>query len=410
MKMLRLNSFSLALLAGLLLMSPACSPSGGAPLETLPEAAPPALPSVQTSPATTVAVNRTVEVVGTVLPDEEVTLSNEVGGKVIRIDADFGDPVAKGQPLVFLDPKNYELAVERAEAALAQALATLGLPPDGDETALSVDDDPAVQQAHSALEDARTKLESAAKLFETRDIPEQRYLELQKMVEQREAAIKGTVDQVRVKVANVKMQRALLELERERLQDTVIRAPFSGSVAARMVGMGQFLRDNTALLTIVKTNPLRLRAQVPETGTGLVKVGVQLSFQTDAYPDRQFEALVTKVSPVLDSNARTLSAEARVKNDDGALRPGMFVKITAVLESDSPAVMVPRTAVASLGGLNKVFVLGAEDRLEERIVELGQENGDLVEISNGVVREGDVVVSGGLNRLRQGLQVQVVNN
>ncbi len=363
--------------------------------------------SVTVAEARVFEIDRSVEIVGTLLAEEEVTLSNEVKGRVVDIMVDFGDGVTRGEHLLSLDRTEYQLAVERAQAALGQALAAFGLPPDGDESEVVIDQTPAVVQASASLADAKEKLESARQLVRTKDIPLQRYLELEKTTEQREAALREARDRVRVQLANVRLQRAMLALELERLEDTRIFAPFSGSVAQRHVAPGQLVGENSPLLTIVRTNPLRLRGRVPEGGVGAVREGLKVQFETDAYPDHRFDAVVSKVSPVLDSKSRTLMAEAKVPNHEGLLKPGMFVRITAVVAEASPTVMVPQAAVLSYGGLRKVFVVRPDGDVNERVVEVGHETEGRVEVLGGTVSEGDLVATSLLEQLREGARVQI---
>ena len=181
------------------------------------------------------------------------------------------------------------------------------------------------------MEDARSKFASAEKLVKSGDISNERYVELEKAWRARQAAYEATRDEVRTQIASIKALQAEVKLAQKHLNDTVIRSPFDGAVAQKMVSVGQFIKDNTAVLSIVKTNPMRLRVDIPETAAGTVRVGTTLTFVTDALPGGQFHAVVRELNPALDSKSRSLSAEARLTDTDPRLRPGMFVQVQLVL-------------------------------------------------------------------------------
>src|SRR5690606_28695898 len=109
--------------------------------------------------------------------------------------------------------------------------------------------------------------------------------------------------------------------------------------------------------TVVQIDPLRLRARVPEVSAASITRGVRLRFRTDSLPGETFDAAVTDISPVVDAQSRTLTAEARVSNPQGRLRPGMFVQVEAVLGESQPAIMAPVSSLAQFAGLTRVFVL-----------------------------------------------------
>ncbi len=404
---IRVTGLRMALFAPLLLTGPIhCGGSQADPGAASDQVAEGPL-EIRATQVREMAVDRQVQVVGTLFAKEQVSLTSKMSGTVREVLVDFGSPVRRGQLLIALDPEEAQIAVSRAEAALAEGLAEIGLSPDGDENTVRVDETPGVAEANSMLADARTKLESASRLVETRDIPEQRFLELQKTAEMRQAALRRAEDQVRAQVAMVKTRRAELALAKKRLADTRLYAPFDGSVVERHVSPGEFVRDDGPLVTVAQTNPLRLRARIPETGVAGAKVGGSLTFQTDAYPNRDFSAKVTDISPVLDPASRTLVGEAMVDNSKGLLKPGMFAKVFLVAAKDVKTVMVPKSAVLYFGGLTKLFVIGADGSVQERVIQTGQEKDDWVEVLDGGARPGETVATELLDQLASGVKVRV---
>lgn len=389
-------------LAGLLLLAAASCGKADSPQASTSPAAP---IEVSWAEAETRMVERTAEVVGTLLAREEVTIRAEAEAAVIAVQADFGERVRKGQQLALLDPTQARLEEQRAAAALSESLAALGLGPDGDEKGILAEDQPSVRQVAWKIADARTKLESARQLVETKDIPEQRFLELQKEVARLEAEMDEAKDRVRSQVTSVGLRRAELALARDRLRKTRILAPFDGEIRQRMIGVGDFAQENDPLFILVKVNPLRLRARIPETAVAAVRPGLAVHFRTDAYPGRDFEATITEIGPVLDASSRSLAAEASVENADNLLKPGMFATVQVTVAAQSPALMVPREAVLEYGGLHKVFVIGADKKVQELTIEPGLEVDGWVEVASAGLEEGQKVATSSLARLSRGVTV-----
>ena len=349
-------------------------------------------------------VERSAEVVGSLLADEEVQISNDTAGFLAAVHVDLGSRVQRGQVLAELDKRDFELRVLQARAMLAQARARLGLEKDQD--SISPEETALVRQAKANLDDARSKYDSARKLVETGDIPQQRYIELEKTLRAREAAHEAAVEEVRAQLAQIQARKAELGLAEKQLQDVTIRAPLTGSVTAKLISAGQFIKEKTPLLVLVKDDVLRLRAQVPESATAAVRSGLEVRFLTDAYPGRTFTARISRVGQALDPQARTLVAEAIVPNPERLLKPGMFARIAVVVEKSSPAVMVPRTALYEFAGLTKIFVVN-DDHVKEMRIQPGVSADDWVEIRGDAIRPGMQVATSNLDRLEEGGTVRI---
>lgn len=361
--------------------------------------------NIKTAVAEERSVERSIAATGSLLPDDTVTLSSEVQGRVAKIHYDFGQSVKKGAVLLELDPTEYDLQIERAKGALNQSLARLGLPPYTGKAA-PPESTPALRQVLAQVEDAKFKYENAAKLVKTGDVSQERFTEIEKAYRARQAAVEFARDDMRVAWMNVTALEADLKIVQKRRNDTILRAPFDGEIGEKVAAVGQFVKDNTPLLKLVKTNPLRLRAEIPETAAGLVRVGSQLSFRTDAIAGAEFVAVVRELNPSLDARSRTLSAEARLVKGDVRLRPGMFVEVKLVTEAAAKMVAVPRQAVYSVAGLTKLFVVqnGAA-----KLVTFtpGIEADGWIEVPNGVVKPGDQVAVSQLGTLTNGTKVRM---
>jgi RND family efflux transporter MFP subunit len=347
---------------------------------------------------------RTVDLTGSLVPDETVNLSSEVQGRIAAIHADFGQTVRKGQVIVELDRRELEWQVERARAAQTQALARLGLSssnPDALPTTTA-----AIRQAEALFEDAKTKHQNGLKLLTGGDIAKERVTELEKQLDLRRAALDQAKDELNVQLAQVRSLAADVKLAAKRLDDTQVRAPFDGMVSQRMLSPGQFIKDNTPILTVVKTSPLRLRVDVPESVLSMVRPGATLSFSTEAAPGASFTAVVRQLNPAIDARSRSLTVEARLTKEDARLKPGSFVQLQLNTTANSAATVVPRVAVYRIAGLSKFFVVKNGRALERRF-EPGLEFGDFVEVPSGLTQPGDRVAVTNLAMLSDGLAVAV---
>ena len=350
------------------------------------------------------SIERSIAATGSLLPDDTVTMSSEVQGRVAKIHYDFGQSVKKGAVLLELDPTEYDLQIERARGALNQSLARLGLPAyNGKMT--PPETTPGMRQVMAQVEDAKFKFESASKLVKSGDVSQERYTELEKAYRARQAGMEVAGDEMRVTCMGVTALEADLKISQKRRGDTILRAPFDGEIGEKIAAVGQFVKDNTPLLRLVKTNPLRLRAEIPEAAAGTVKVGSQIAFTTDAVPGVTFTAVVRQLNPSLDSRSRTLSAEARLVQADARLRPGMFVQVRLVTQAAGTMVAVPRQSIYSVAGLTKLFVI------QNGVAKLvtftpGSEVGGWVEVPNDLVKKGDQVATTQLGALTNGTKVR----
>jgi RND family efflux transporter MFP subunit len=198
-----------------------------------------------------------------------------------------------------------------------------------------------------------------------------------------------------------------MKLAQKRLGDTVVRAPFDGAIGQKLVSPGQYIKENTTVLTLVKADPLRLLVDIPESATGEIRIGTSLTFATDAIPGREFHALVRQLNPALDAKSRSLTAEARLTEADARLRPGMFVQVQLVVARNTEIVVIPTQAIYSVAGLSKVFVIREGKAIEYKIAP-GQTSSDWVEVPSNQIRSGEKVALTNLGALVNGVEVSAL--
>ena len=391
--------------AAALLLLAACSKKED-PSEVKAAAAPPPKIEVTVARAELRQVERVVNVVGSLAPDETSTVSTEIPGRIDKVYVDFGSYVKKGQLLAELQTTEATLNLERGRANLAQALARVGLDPN--QVNARPDSTPAIRQAEAQMLDAKSKYENAKKLVGSGDIAKERFEEIEKQYQARQAALDSIRDDLRMQLATIQALRAEVGLLEKKLRDTRVYAPFDGQVSARNIAPGQYNKENTPFFTIVKNYPLRLRVELPETAVMAVKLGTEVTFTTDALPGATFKAVVREINPSLNAQSRSLTAEARLAANDPRLKPGMFVQVRLIAAHAVDAVMVPQSALLEVAGLTKLFTVRDGKAVEHRITPGTQTDG-LVEVSGAPIQPGDTVVTSSLPSLVTGAELAVKN-
>lgn len=383
------------------------------------------------------SVQRSVETVGSLLAWEEVPVKSEFAGTLARLSADLGDHVTAGAVLAEFDKREARLATNQAEAdllAAREALARGRAAVDASQANLArVRDQLTTLQADVAraraqiewatLELERTRQLLARELIAARDLDNARTQHQVAAAQLRmsESALNQHPDQVRIaqaqlesdgaalKVAEaqVKQREAALDLARKRLADTTVRAPLSGLIARRHVSVGEYVRDSAALFTLVVADPLKYTGTIPERFAPEVRPGQPVQLSVEAFPDRSFGGQVTRVSPAVEVQTRTLTLEARVPNPNGRLRPGFFAKGAVLTRKEDGVAFVPAEAVTYFVGISKVFVV-ADGKAQERQIRTGARQGGWVEILEGV-KPGETVATGNLSQLFNGAPVSVTS-
>jgi RND family efflux transporter MFP subunit len=378
-----------------------------------------------------------VETIGSLVAWDDVQVRTEQPGTIARLLVDLGDPVSRGDVLAEYDAREFVLAVKQAEADLLsaeQSLARSRAAVQSSEAALRRAKDnlamleAEVARTQSELDWAKSELARTQELFQkqliaARDVDSAR--NLHNVAAARLAAAAAARDQhpdqvriadaqleadlaaLRVAEAEVARRDASLGIARKRLGDTTIHAPFAGVVAKRHVNAGEYVKENTGVFSLVALDPLKYTGTVPERFTPDVKVSQRLELSVEAYPGRTFPGQVTRVSPAVEVQTRSLALEARVQNADGRLRPGFFAKGLVLTRKDGAVAFVPAEAVVYFVGISKVFVVSG-GKAEERLVKAGTRQGAWVEIAEGV-KPGEIVAVSNLSQLWHGAPVTLLD-
>ena len=375
----------------------------------------PVVVEVTTAAAIKRDLPRFFEATGSLAGDQQTDVAPQTAGKVVAVGVDIGSQVRRGQMLVRLDDAELKLRVdqaaaqvEQAKAAVRQAEEKIGLRPG---QAFDPNRVAEVAAARVTLELAEKNLVRAEKLIESGDVSRSFYDEQRarrdQLKEQYEVALAqarqnfAAVDVARTNVANAQAQ---LALARKNLSYAVIPAPIDGYVSERTADLGEYVSPQQKVVTIVRTNPLRIRIDIPEQAIPEVRQGQSVSITTSAWPDRNFSGRVARIAPNVSATSRTLTVEAEIENSSGVLKPGQFATVRILQERAEPAVLVPARAVVTDAGVSRVYVI-KNGHAEQRLVQTGQTEADLIEIKNGIAAD-DLVATSNIEQLSDGIAVK----
>ena len=363
--------------------------------------------SVHTTTVQRMAVQRKVDLAGTLMSPDQARVSSEAAGIVRGVLIEIGREVRAGDPLVRLETREAALAVERAESALRQTRAQLGM-----HGAISSADTPppdeeigSVRNAIASRDDARAAVERAHMLSGRGLMSPVDLQTAETRLKVSEAAYQSAVDTARGQKALLQDRRAAYDLAVKKLNDAVVRAPIAGVISERIVQVGEYIGERTPVATIVQVNPLKLRTGVQEKYAGIIEPGQVVEFRVESFDDAVFNGKVAYVSPALDQTMRTFAVEAIVDNTDRRLKPGFFAKGVILTKRDEGVLAVPDSAVSTLAGVSSVYII-RDGKILQQTVTLGVRQGNLWEVLDGL-KGTETLASSRLNELATGVSVEV---
>jgi RND family efflux transporter MFP subunit len=323
-----------------------------------------------------------VEATGSFQADESSDVAPETSGRVTATPVDVGQHVAKGAVLIRTQAVDANLRLDEARAALARAEANLKLAESQNELAQTTGKRHAALLAgglvpQTVADEARTQAETAA----------------------------NGVSVARASLAQVRAQLALAE---KAVSDVVVVAPFAGYISARRVAVGEFVQPSTAVVTLLRIDPLRLQLTIPGVQAGQITTGQTVTARVDAFPGKIFEGRITAINPLIAAESRSFIVEARVPNPAGQLKAGMFAVASVNQGRTERAMLVPKRAVIEDVNTNsfRVFVIDNENKARVRVVQLAarQTQPENTKILTGI-KEGERVATTNLADLYDGAAV-----
>jgi RND family efflux transporter MFP subunit len=388
-----------------------------------------------------------IQSTGSIVAEEQSDIAPQISGQVISTPVDVGAFVGQGDVIARLDDRDARLRLQQAESAEQQAIAAvrqaevrIGLAPGEQFNPNNVPEVVAAQRNYEAAQaqirnaeaqianvEAQARLaEDTARrygnLLRTGDISRISYNQAQTQAESARAqvnAVREQVNTVRAQAnatrqqsevvintarqnnqaiatarAGVESARAATALAQKAVNDTIIRSPLAGYIGERPTAVGEYVTPASRIATLVRTNPIKVRIQLPEVDAGRARTGMSVSVSVAAYADRQFAGQITAINPSLDANTRAVIVEAQIENPENLLRPNMFATVKILQSGGGQGVFVPREAVISDPNTNstRVFVVdGNSARLV--VVQTGEAENNMVRVTSGLTGGETVAVS-----------------
>ncbi len=307
---------------------------------------------VETVQTTTAPIRNELTATGTLYANESVVITAEIPGKVTQLFFDDVEPVTAGQVLLQLDQSVLSAERDRAQANLNLS---------------------------------ETNIQRAERLLQEEAISER---------ERDEAYARWRLDE------------ASLQLAEAQLAKTVIRAPFSGMLGLRKVSVGEYLQPGEEIVNLDDIDPIKVDFRVPEVFSHHLQTGQKIQMSVDAVPVETFTGEVVAIDPQIDINGRSVLLRAKVLQQEGPLRPGMFARVTLVLEERPDALVIPEEALIPQGDQQTVFKV-VDGKVVAAEVTIGLRTRGQVEILEGL-EAGETIITAGQIKVRPGMPVTVL--
>lgn len=413
---------------------------------------------VTTAQAVSRQVPSFIQATGTLVADEQSDIAPQTSGQVIATPVDVGAFVSQGDVIARLNDRDARLRLQQAQAgeqqaqsAVRQAEARIGLKSGGRFDAQNVPEVRAAEQNAQAaraqiknieaqISNAETQARLAAdtarrygNLLATGDTPRVVYNQYETQAQsarEQVSALQAQANAVRAQAgasrqqyeaainnasqnnqgiassqAAVETARAATAIAQKAVSDTIIRAPLSGYISDRPTAVGEYVTPASRIATLVRTSPIKVNIQLPESDAGRAHVGMSVSINVSAYPERQFAGQVTAVNPTLDIASRAVTVEAQIENSGNLLHPNMFATTRILQPGGGTSVFVSRAAVLQDPTTNTATVFVVENgTARARAVQIGQEEGDTTQIITGV-NEGETIATSNVEQLLDGVKV-----
>lgn len=375
---------------------------------------------------------RVIKTTGSFKGLETIAVIPKVEGRVSKVFHDVGDEVFPGEPLLFIDETDLQLAVNEAKKSLELEMAKLGLKelPDDKFVITSL---PSVAKAVILEKNAVNKLDRLRRIGTASSVEEREQFETESKVAK--VNLENAILEVNTSLATVRYKQAILSSAEQKLKDAKVLVPpqqnpggadyskFISSLGVKTpfivyskgISEGEMVHLNPVepLYRLTLDRVLKLQIALPERDLSQLKLGQKASIQVEAFPGRDFSGTVARIYPTVDPLSRTFQVEIVVLNSKRELKPGFFAKVSIEIDQLHDALTLPEESIVSFAGVTKVFrvdgdkVNQVEVKIGQRLaVSSGNKMENWVEVS-GSLKVGDLIVLSGQNGLAENTQVKI---
>ena len=335
--------------------------------------------TVEIGKVTRATIQQELTVVGNLIGETTVSVAPRAAGRLQNVDVRLGDQVSRGQRIAKIEDFELVEQIKQQEAAQEVSQAT-------------------IRQREADLALAKTNLDRSMSLFEKKLIAKQ-------VLDDTESRYQSSQAQLDLARAQSQQSKARLDELKINLANTIITSPVNGFISRRLVDPGASVGQNAPVVEVVDISRVRLIANVVEKDLKQLQSGDVTRVEVDAFPGETFMGRIARVSPVLDPATRTAPIEVEIPNPSYRLKPGMYARVSITLDTTKDALVVPANALVDLGGRRGVFQPLSETAVF-RAVQVGNEQGKLVEILGGLT-EGQEVITTGAGQLRDGDRIVI---
>jgi len=335
--------------------------------------------TVEIATAKRASISAELTVVGNLIGETTVSVAPRAAGRLEEVSVRLGDRVSRNQRIAKIEDFELVQQIKQQEAAQEVSQAT-------------------IRQRDADLGLAKTNLDRSKSLFERQLIAKQ-------VLDDTESRYQSAQAQLDLARAQAQQSKSRLDELKINLGNTIITSPVTGFVSRRLVDPGASVGQNAPIVEVVDISLVRLIANVVEKDLKQLQSGDTTRVQVDAFPGETFTGRIARVSPVLDQATRTAPIEIEIPNPTNRLKPGMYARVGITLDTKKDALVVPANALVDLGGRRGVFQPLSETAVF-RAVQVGTEQGDIVEILGGLT-EGAEVITTGAGQLRDGDRIVI---
>jgi membrane fusion protein (multidrug efflux system) len=339
------------------------------------------IPAVKVMIVTPQSIKESLKLVGNIEVETEIAIQPRINGRLVSLLVEEGQPLSVGSLIGIMDDEAIRIQLQQSEANNASLNAN-------------------VQQAEININKYKTEKERYQELLNKRYISQRDYENVENSYLTSQASLDGLKAQLQAAQKNYE----LLKLQ---LNQTKIYSPINGYVLKKLVTPGVNLTTGTTIITAAALDPVKLTFTIDQKDTAKITKGIRVNFGTDAYPDQIFQGYIDQMAPTYDPKTRTLRLSAAISNPLHKLIPGMFGTTEIIIGGNQQALVVPQEAVITQENRTGIFIVGGDNIAHFHEVKLGLVSEGKVEIIDGV-KNGDLAVIIGQNRLRDGQQVQLL--
>ena len=340
---------------------------------------------------------------GKTVPVSQVDIVAKYGGKITQVNVDLGQNVSQGQELIIQDNTDVNILIAQNGAGLRQA--------DADAIESNASFEASYQKAQADYQHSVTNYQRYKNLFDQGAISKENLDNQQQLVTAAQAALdtwskqmaSGSVATVASKRAASDKAQSVVDALQNQKNDLILRAPRAGVIGYRQAEVGAMAQTGQKLLSIVDNSNIFVDCAVSEQDIGQIVMGMPTNISIESL-GKSYTGKIIYISPAMDTATQTFTIRIALDNLDNSIKTGMFARTNIDVVLRSQTLSVPKEAVLSTNGVDKVFVVDGDSKVTERVVKLGLRNDKDIEIMSGI-NEGEQVAVNNLSRLKTGVSI-----